>query len=232
MLLRHITRCTSIRSPTKSGSPRRRPTTPTSLLSRGIGGTPRREASDQTPSVASSPMSSSQSNTLDRLLPRMASESDGTNSGSAALAPTMQMQIMVDHQGRQTLSVDQPPEHDMCADGTVTSGECSNDKLITTSVPTIVNNEHVMISMPTTRLEHCPVGSSVAPVEESVAARVERKLAAARQVSRPASEAFHCTVCDKLFPRTVSRFCLVLLLLRNWSASADTVRHAVCHFLT
>lgn len=220
MLLRHITRCTSVAepSPTKTGSSLLKPNSETSLSPQWLGGSLRLDESDNTPSFASSPVSS-QSHSLDSLIPTMAAlDSDRKNFGILALTPDKQ--ILVESQCRKNMSADQLPDHYKGA--VVRSMKYSHDEYLSPKTTIVQGGKGVPMPMQNSAFTSF---ASAAPFTqevpaESVASRVERKLAAARQIPPPVTDAFHCPVCYKLFPRAVSRF-LVL--------DTDRVR---LHYLT
>jgi hypothetical protein len=197
MILRHVTRCTSApeRPPSRTGSSLRKGEVQTFTLTQGL------DESDSTPSFVSSP-TSSHSHSLDSIVPTLTAL-DGEKADSRIDTAVSNVLIPVERGVPKKMPTDQLPER--CIVENINSVKILIDD-VHAPKPTIVDDGGASeIPQETEALS-----SFVSAVEfnqrqpsDNVASRVERKLVAARHASFRASDAAHCPVCRKLFPRMV-----------------------------
>ncbi|KAI2501579.1 hypothetical protein MHU86_12850 [Fragilaria crotonensis] len=196
MVLRHVTRCTSApeRPPSKTGSVLRKREIQTFSLPQGP------EESDNTPSFASSPMSS-QSHSLYSDVPTIAAL-DGDNKTSGIDSRVLEVQVPAQPGGPKMMLTAQLPESvENVASVEVSIGELHSPKTMIAD-----GGRTPKIAKETTTLSSLVSAAEFAqPLPlENVASRVDRKLVAARHAQSPVSDAAHCPVCHKLFPRMYS----------------------------
>lgn len=197
MVLRHVTRCTSApeRPPSKTGSVLRKREIQTFSLPQGP------EESDNTPSFASSPMSS-QSHSLYSDVPTIAAL-DGDNKTSGIDSRVLEVQVPAQPGGPKMMLTAQLPERFTVEN--VASVEISIGELHYPKTMIADGGRTPKIAKETTTLSSLVSAAEFAqPLPlENVASRVDRKLVAARHAQSPVSDAAHCPVCHKLFPRRV-----------------------------